>query len=138
MDLRIARGLHDLILGRAVATIGDVVADRVIEQHRILRHHPDRVMQADLGHVAQVLPVDQNRATVHVVKAEQQPPDGGLARPRRADDRHGLARRHLQADPFQDHAFGVIAKVHIAQLDLAALHIQNICARFIGNFGGLL
>jgi hypothetical protein len=47
-----------------VAAIGDVVEDRVVEQHRVLRHHADGGMQAVLRDVAQVLPVDAQRPPV--------------------------------------------------------------------------
>ena len=46
MDLGIARRLLDLVLRCPVAAIGDVVADRVIEQNGVLRHHTDGLMQA--------------------------------------------------------------------------------------------
>jgi hypothetical protein len=56
-----ARRRLDLVPGRVGAAIGDVVADRVVEQHRVLRHHADPGVQAFLRDVAQVLPVDARR-----------------------------------------------------------------------------
>ncbi len=59
MHLRQPRRLLDLGLAGAGPAIGDVVADRVVEQHGVLRHHADRRAQAVLRHVADILPVDQ-------------------------------------------------------------------------------
>ena len=49
--------MHAVARGGGVA-IGDVVVDRVIEQHRVLRHDADGAAQARLGDVADVLAVD--------------------------------------------------------------------------------
>ena len=92
MHLRQPRGVLDLVLRRTDAAVGDVVADRVVEQHGVLRHHADRRAQAFLRHVADVLAVDPDAALGHVVEAEQQPADGGLARAGRPDDRQLAAR----------------------------------------------
>ena len=43
----------------AIAAIGDVVADRVVEQHRVLRDDADRGAQRGLRHLRDVLPVDR-------------------------------------------------------------------------------
>ncbi len=81
VDLGILSGLLDLFLRGPVAPIGDVVADRVVEQHRILRHHADGRMQAFLGHIAHILTVNAQRTAGDIVEAEQQPPNRGFARP---------------------------------------------------------
>ena len=71
--------------------IGDVVFDRVVEQHGVLRDDADGGAQGLLLHVADVLAVDQDAAAGHVVEAEQQARDGGLAGAGRADDGERLA-----------------------------------------------
>ena len=95
------RRLLDLLLARAGAAIGDVVADRIVEQHGVLRHHADRRAQAVLGHVADVLPVDQDAALGHVVEPEQQAADGGFARARSARRSPACARRDGEIDAFR-------------------------------------
>ena len=121
-----ARHLFGLGVGAAVA---DVVGDGVVEQHRVLRHHADRGAQAFLRHVADVLPVDQDRAALDVVEAEQQPRDRRLAGARRADDGDGLAGRHLEADALQDLPLRIVGEMHVAELDLALADDERLGAR---------
>ena len=52
-------GRLDLLARRAGAAVADVVEDRIVEQHRVLRHHADRGAQRGLRDVADVLSVDQ-------------------------------------------------------------------------------
>ena len=42
VDLRQARSLPDLGVARAIAAIADVVGDKIIEQHSVLRNDADR------------------------------------------------------------------------------------------------
>ena len=86
-DLRHPRRLAHLGVGGVPASVADVVADRVVEEHGVLRDDADRGAKALLRHVADVLPVDQDAPAGHVVEAEEQPRDRRLARARRADDR---------------------------------------------------
>ena len=137
MDLGGPRSPLDLGTRRLGAAIGDVVIDRVVEQHGILRHHADGHVQAALGHRAHVLPVDPHRAAGDVIEPEQQPPDGGLARSRRPDQGHAFACRHPQRDPPQDLAFGVIGEIDMVKLDHPAAHLQRLCPRRVQHFGGL-
>ena len=75
---------------------------RVVEQHGVLRHDADGRAQARLGDVADVLPVERDAPAVHVVEAEQQPRQRGLARPAVPDHRHRRARGNLEAHVEQD------------------------------------
>ena len=84
---------RNIRFARILAAIGDVVADRVVEQHGILRDDADRGAQRGLGDVADILPVDQDPAAGDFVEAEQQPRDRRFAGTRRADDRELGARR---------------------------------------------
>ncbi len=53
------RGLLDLGLARFAAPVGDVVADGVVEQHRVLRDDADGRAQARLLDLGDVLAVDR-------------------------------------------------------------------------------
>ena len=57
----------------------NVVADRIVEQERLLEHHTDVLSQ--LAHVepTQIDAIQCDAALLHVVKAQQQPNDGALA-----------------------------------------------------------
>ena len=49
---------------------------RIVEQHGVLRHHPQGLAQAVLGDIADIHAIDTNRAGADVVEAKQQPGDG--------------------------------------------------------------
>ncbi len=76
MDLRVTRGAFDLFDRRPGTAIGDVVVDRIVEQHGVLRHDPDRAPQRTLAERADVLTVDKNSTFIDVIKTEQQPRQG--------------------------------------------------------------
>ena len=52
VDLRKASRLFDLGISRLPAAIANVVADRVVEQHGVLRNHADHLPQRFLRHLA--------------------------------------------------------------------------------------
>ena len=52
------RGVFNFGMARPVFAVSDIVADGVIKQHSVLRHHANRIMQAGLRHVTHVLPVN--------------------------------------------------------------------------------
>ncbi|MCY1518954.1 hypothetical protein D9M68_536900 [compost metagenome] len=137
MDVRQAGGRLDLRVARVRAPVADVVADGVVEQHGVLRHDADRRPQAGLRHVADVLAVDQNRAAVGVVEAEQQARDGGFARARRAHDGNGLAGGDREADALQDRPAGVVAEMHVAEFHLGARDAQGVGVRAVGHLAVL-
>ena len=79
-----------------------------------------------------VLPVDEDAALVHIVEAQEQVHEGGLARARAADETDAFARRDGQVQPF-DHAAGrrmvvlapVIGEGHVLEAHFAARHGQR-------------
>ena len=116
VDVRQPRRLLDRRGRRPGPAIGDVVEDRVVEQHRVLRHDADRAPQAVLGHVAEILAVDLDRAVIDVVEAEQQPRDRRFAGAARADDRDRAAGRHAEIDTsLQDRAARVVAEIDMVE-----------------------
>ena len=129
------RRLLDLGARGAGAAIGDVVEDRVVEQHGVLRHHADRAAQAVLRHVADVLAVDLDRAAIDIVEAEQQARDRRFAGAARPDDRDGGAGRNAKIDVLQDRAARIVAEIDMAKRDLAALDDQRRRARPVLDLG---
>src|SRR3546814_4873550 len=57
MDGGSPRGFFDLHLCGALPAVADIVADRVVEQHAVLRNDADRGAQASLRHLRDVLAV---------------------------------------------------------------------------------
>src|SRR5690606_31626552 len=97
-----ARGFLDLRLACVRSAVGDVVADRVVEEPRVLRSDADRGTYRLLRRRADVLPVDRDAPAVNVVEAKQQPADRRLACPRRPYDRDRVASGNRKADVLQN------------------------------------
>src|SRR3546814_9896147 len=79
------RGFLDLHLCGALPAVADIVADRVVEQHAVLRNDADRGAQASLRHLRDVLAVYGDTAASRLIEAEEEPRQGRLARARGAD-----------------------------------------------------
>ncbi len=118
---RLGRRL-DLGARRAGAAIGDVVFDRVVEQHRVLRHDADGLAQAGLRDRADVLAVDRDAPAADVVEAVQQPRQRRLAGAGRPDHRHRLAGRDLEAQLVQDRPCRLVGKGHVLEAHHAFVH----------------
>src|SRR3546814_15077922 len=58
------RGFLDLHLCGALPAVADIVADRVVEQHAVLRNDADRGAQASLRHLRDVLAVYGDTAAI--------------------------------------------------------------------------
>ncbi len=74
--------------------VGDVVRDRVVEEHGLLRHERDLLAQRPQRDVADVDAVDENRAFLDVVEPRNQVHERGLARAAQTDDGHHLSGAH--------------------------------------------
>ena len=93
-----AAHLHDVRICGIRQAVGDVVADRGVEEHRALVH--DRDARAEQLHVVLLdrAVVDQDLAPLRRVQAVQQRHARRLAAARRADQCHLLSRLHGEAD----------------------------------------
>ena len=69
--------------------IGDVVINRIVEQDGILRNHANGLMQAVLGDITNIPPVDPHRAAGDVIEPEQKPADCRFAGSRGTHDCDG-------------------------------------------------
>ncbi len=52
--------------------IVNVVGNRVVEQHRILRNYADRFAQAQLADISEILPIDSDSPLIDIIKTEQE------------------------------------------------------------------
>ena len=59
-----ARGIH--------LTIGNVVANGVVEQHRVLWHDPNVPSKTGLLDIANILSVDLDLTALHIIKTVQE------------------------------------------------------------------
>ena len=97
LRMRELRRTLDLRVGRARASVADVVADRTVQQRGVLRHHRDLRAQALLRDVRDVLPVDQDASALEIEEAQQQVDQRRLAGARAADQPDLLAGLHRSA-----------------------------------------
>src|SRR5258706_7495878 len=103
-------------MGRSAwLAVGDVVEDGVVEEDGVLRDDADRLAQARLRDIAQVLAVDADGARIDVVEAEQEARDRRLAAARRSDDGDGAAGRDGEGDALEDRPPLVVAEAHILE-----------------------
>src|SRR5690606_28010831 len=102
----------NLVWARAAATVSNVVADRIVEQDRVLGDDADLRPQTFLRDFLDVLPVDQDATLPRIVEAEQQPADGRLAGARRTDDRDVRSRWHVEAQAVEDLSVAIVSEHH--------------------------
>src|SRR5215467_11736355 len=103
-------GLDDLVLARLWPAIADVLADRAMQQRRILRHHRDLRAQRFLRGLRDVLAVDENAATFEIEEAQEEVYHGGLAGTGAADEADLLAWPNCEGKAFQHSGFPAIAE----------------------------
>ena len=89
--------LGSLVRGLYLA-VADVVQDGLVEEDRVLGHHPYALPQAGLLHRPHILPVDEDGPLLDVVEPEQEAHDGALACTARADQGKRLARVEGEGD----------------------------------------
>src|SRR5262249_26320599 len=90
VDVRGARRLMYFRVTRLGPAAADVVEDRAVEQHRVLRNDADRRAQARLLEALYRETTHQEVAGRDVVEAVEQPRERRLARARVADHRHTM------------------------------------------------
>ena len=122
-----------LVVG--LGAVGDIGANGVVEQHRILGHQRDGVAERGDGDVSDILAVDQDTALLRIEEAQREIDEGALARARRTDERHGAARRHGEAHAFEHEIVRLIGEGDVVELDLAALQLERLGVGFLDQLG---
>ena len=89
---------HDILPGSARPAVNDVIHHAAGKKIDILLHHADGPAQAFKLQAFHILPVDQDAAAAHVIKAGDQVAHGGLARAAWAYQRYILPGRHGEVD----------------------------------------
>ncbi|MND61060.1 hypothetical protein D3C80_523060 [compost metagenome] len=138
IGLGAGRSGADLRLGRIGAAIGDVVANRAVQQRGVLGDHADGAAQAVLGDLGHVLPVDADFPTVHVVETQQQVDQGGLASAGAADQTDFFARADVQAQVVEYLTLAVVVEADLVETHRAPLGYQLGSAgriRYLGAAG---
>jgi hypothetical protein len=76
----------------------EVLGDRAVKEIGVLAHHRDEPAELIEGEIAQVAAADHDPPPLRVVEAEEEPGDGGLARPARPHDAHALPGLDLEGE----------------------------------------
>jgi len=91
--------LDDLLPGRAGLAVSDVVRHRAAEEVDLLLDDADVLPQALEGDVLDVLPVDEDAASRHLVEAGDEVAQGRLAAAGGSDQRQTLIARVFRKTP---------------------------------------
>ena len=97
---------------------GHVLADRLREEERLLRHVADGPAQRGQGELAHVVAVHEHRARRRLEQARDEGHQRALAGAGGPDDGHRGARGHLEVDVAQ-HGPAVVGEGEVAQLHVA-------------------
>ena len=104
-----------------------------------MRHNAHRPPQTLLRNIANILAIDQDTPTCHIVEAVQQLERRGLSGATLAHKRHALVRVDLERHAIQRHvAAMLVRKVHVLELDLAPSDCKVRRARCILNIDFLI
>ncbi len=99
--------------------------DRIVEEDDLLRHEPDFFAQARDLVLADVAPVDEDRAFRRVVKPRQQSRDRRLARAARAHERDDLAGARSEVHAVQHRLAPVIRERNVLEANLVRESVQR-------------
>ena len=134
--LSLLRRCDQLILAGIRPPVADVIADRAVQQARVLCHHGDDVAQAVLRDRADVLPVDGDPTALDVEEAQQQVDQRRLARARVPDQPDFLTRPDRQVQVLH-HCFGLaVVEGHALERDGALGNVQIRRAGLVDDFVG--
>ncbi len=110
-------GSLDLLVGGVRPAVGDVRAEGVGEEERVLEDHADPRPQRCERDVAHVGAADADGAGVHVVEAGDQQGHRALARAAGADQGDGLARLHPEGESLEHRLAGDVAERDVLDLE---------------------
>ena len=127
------RGLADLRIRGILAGVADIGVDGIVEQHAVLRYHPQRVSSAVQPHRPQVLTIDPDGALGGVVEPQQQLLDRRLACARRPDQRGRPPALGGKIQPAQHLPLGGIVKAHMLESQRPRSRRQIRRPRLVGD-----
>ena len=118
VDLRgSGRGL-DLAIGRAGPGEANVLADRRVEQHRLLRDDPDLGEERLMRDLPEVPAVDRHRALLRIIGPRNQVKDRALARSVAAHQRDEVADGNAQGHVIEVALLAAVAEADAVEEDL--------------------
>ena len=95
-------GLFDLLLGRVLTAICDILCDGIPEEEDILLHDTDLSSEVLLTERGKRMSIQHDFAFCRFIEAKQQADERTLPCPRLADESHRLSGRDLKGEIMQD------------------------------------
>src|SRR5205814_4802514 len=123
----------DLRLRRVEPPVANVLADRVAEKDRLLRHDRDLLAERTQRDFADVSPIDAHPTTDRVVEAADEIHERRLAGARRTDERGRLAFAEHGRQRFEYQRPFAVLEGHRVELDLAAHRADRSGAREVAD-----
>ena len=128
--LRRAQRRHDLPARRIGPRGADVLKNRLLEQPVRLKHERHPVHEVVRVHLAHVHPAHKHAPAVGVPEPGHQACRRGLAAARGAHERHGRARRHLEAHVGErGRVRPLVGEAHIVEHDGVAVRCLGVLGR---------
>ena len=116
---------HHISFRSPFAAVGDIVADRAVEQPGILQHHPEFAAQLAALHVSDIHAVNDNLPAADFVEAHQQVNQGGFTRTGWPYDGNSLPRANLNVHVFNQEFIRLVAELHMAEFHCALFRIRR-------------
>ena len=88
-----------------------------VKERYVLRNHSNGLAQRVLGHILAVLPVDQDRSGLRVIKTLHQRKDSRFPGSGRADDTDPFSRLYFKAHRCEDGFAAWIGEAYVAEFD---------------------
>src|SRR6185437_2094052 len=120
LEIGVALGEADLLVGDGVIVHADVFGYGSSEQVRILQHDAEALAELAQVPLAQVQAVEKDAALLDVIEAQEEAGDGGLAGARMPDNRQARAGLGDEADVAQDPILALVGEPDVVELDAAS------------------
>ena len=115
VDERGSGGGEDVLFGGVGTPVGDVVADRPLEEPGVLQHHPDLGAQVLAPQPGDVDAVEGDAPGVEVVEPHDEVDQRGLAGAGRSDDGNRLTRLDAEAHVLDQRLVLLVPEGHILE-----------------------
>ena len=129
--VRRARRLLNLRVRRIEASVADVLANRRRKEHRLLRYKPNLPAQRRERYIADVMPVNADRAAVHLVKPRNEVCDRRFARARRTDKGDHFSRGGIERHAAERRVPLLVRKRNVLEADMPLHGRQGLRPRLI-------
>src|SRR3989344_2260599 len=129
--IRFRSRFDDLSIRGITTAIPDVLHERAVEEYRFLRHERDRVAQALLRHIGDILPVDRDRAALHVEEPQYEFRYGGFSRAGRPDECDLLSALDREIEMAEDPPFRMEMESHIPEFDGTLIDAESFRIRHV-------